>query len=782
MNAVDLNLSSVERTALERSPFRVIYPAAEKIATITVDNFPALGRLAAMRFLEWAQNNPGGVISLPTGKTPEHFIFWVKRMLETWDSKDAQKTLAENGVDPAKKPDMKSLHFVQIDDFYPIHSTQHNSFFHYVNKFYIDGFGLDRSKALLINCDELALLPGETLESLWPTGSVDLSLRTRQPKTALERQQQNAIHRIDQWCQAYELKIRALGGIGFFLGGIGPDGHIGFNVRGSDHYSTTRLCETNYETQAAAATDLGGVEVSRKRLVITIGLGTIAFNPEVAALIIAAGEAKAKIVADGVQNPADVVYPATVLHGLKNARFYITTGAAKLLHERRFHALQTQDKMPDAGVEEAFVNLATARGKRIIDLTREDIQGDRFTAETLKKRNESPETAAKLAYERLIKKVEEGSRVRHNTRFLHSEPHHDDVMLGYLPALVRHIRDASNQHFFSTLTSGFTAVTNEFLKKRIQNVKKFLSTPDYENLRKEGYFAQGNMKGRNRDVWQYLDGVAANDAQLMDEGAARRDIRNFVELGFDGAFFIREKIEELETYLSTAYPGQKDPEMIQKLKGMFREWEAETLWGYFGWRCENVSHLRLGFYTGDIFTQEPTMERDVPPVLKLLEDTRPDIVAVALDPEASGPDTHYKVMQATSAALNVYSEKTGRKDLTIWGYRNVWFRYQPHEADLFVPVSLNSFAMMDSSFLNTFISQKNASFPSYEHDGPFCELAQKIQVDQYQRVKTCLGREWFHEHASPLIRAARGLVFLKELKLDEFNSFCRQLRKSTENR
>ena len=33
-----------------------------------------------MRFIEWVQQNPGGVISLPTGKTPEHFIKWVQRL------------------------------------------------------------------------------------------------------------------------------------------------------------------------------------------------------------------------------------------------------------------------------------------------------------------------------------------------------------------------------------------------------------------------------------------------------------------------------------------------------------------------------------------------------------------------------------------------------------------------------------------------------------------------------------------------------------------------------
>ena len=94
-------------------------------------------------------------------------------------------------------------------------------------------------------------------------------------------------------------KIRDKGGIGFFLGGIGPDGHIAFNTRGSDHHSTTRLTETNFETQAVAASDLGGIEISRNRLVITIGLETITHNPDAVAIIFAAGEAKAPMVKAG---------------------------------------------------------------------------------------------------------------------------------------------------------------------------------------------------------------------------------------------------------------------------------------------------------------------------------------------------------------------------------------------------------------------------------------------------------------------------------------------------
>ncbi len=224
--------SIVEQIALEKSIFKLRYEPTEKIGVIVVNNFPDLGKLTALRFLEWAQNNPGGVISLPTGKTPEYFIKEVQRFLQTWHLKETQKELEEGGVDPTKKPDLGSLHFVQIDEFYPINPLQHNSFYYYVNKFYIQGFGLDPNKALLINCEKIGLPKGKTLEDIWPEDEVDLSLRYRQANNALERIQKQVLENIDQWCAEYESKIRALGGIGFFLGGIGPDGHIGFNIRG----------------------------------------------------------------------------------------------------------------------------------------------------------------------------------------------------------------------------------------------------------------------------------------------------------------------------------------------------------------------------------------------------------------------------------------------------------------------------------------------------------------------------------------------------------------------
>jgi len=782
-NQIDTRLSSVEKTAIANTPFKAQYPPAEKIKTIVVSTFPELGRLAALRFIEWAQENPGGVISLPTGKTPEYFIKWISHILTKWNSPKTRHILENGGVDPGKFPDMQSLRFVQIDEFYPINPAQHNSFYYYVKHYYIKGFGLDPAKAMLINCSEIGLNTGETLESVWHDSDVDLTLRYRHARTKLEIKQKSLIERIDLWCMQYEEKIREIGGIGFFLGGIGPDGHIGFDVRGSDHFSTTRLTETNYETQAAAAPDLGGIEIARKRPVITIGLGTITYNPECTAIITAAGEAKAKIVADAVQNDPSNRYPATVLQKLPNAAFYLTRGAAIALQEHSLELLKRESAVSDKKIEEIITDLSLKKRKQVIKLTSKDFAGDRRLETALSKRNEPVHELAKMVHNRFEQKIEKGMHTRTGVRFLHTEPHHDDLLLGCLPYIVRHIRSAENTHYFMTLTSGFTAVTNHFMQKYIHHVDTFVKTPKCRALFKEGYFDPANNKARNRDIWRYLDGVAAKSQSVKDEGASRRLLRNLFEI-YDESDIdaVRIRIQELHTYFSTAYPGKKDREDIQRIKGMCREWEAECLWGYFGWDCSFIMHPRLGFYTGDVFNEEPTYKRDIEPIVTLLEKTRPDIVTVALDPEASGPDTHYKVLQVLTGALKQYAELSGKNDIVIWGYRNVWYRFHPAEADIAVPVSLNMFSIMQSAFMDTFMSQRDASFPSYEHDGPFSELAQKIQVEQYQKLKTCLGRVWFNEHPSPLIRATRGIVFLKELTLDELDNYSSALRQATENR
>ena len=774
--------SRVEEIDLERSGRKAMYSPTEKIRIVEVPNFPMLGKLTALRFVEWVLKNPGGVISLPTGKTPEHFIKWVTRILERWETRDIQTLLDEAGIDGAKPPDMRSLSFVQIDEFYPINSAQHNSFHWYVNEFYIRGFGLTPSKALLVDTTSLGLPPGRTMDEVFPNGDVDLSLRVRQCRSELELLQKEVINRVDEFCMEYETKIRAIGGIGFFLGGIGPDGHIAFNVRGSSVYSVTRLTGTNYETQAAAASDLGGIEISRTRLVITIGLATITYNPNATAIIIAAGDAKASIVRLAVENEKGPQYPASVLQDLPNARFYLTRGAASLLTERRFEDFCKEKDLTPARSEDVVTSLALSKDKQLVQLTKEDFEGDRFARELLRKSGKNPVELATEARNRITGKIEKGLEHVSDTTFLHTEPHHDDIMLGYLAHIYHLVRDPSNKHFFANLTSGFTSVSNPYFLSILVKLEQHLETGSLFSLLAEGAFDTHENAARMEDVYLYLDGAAANSQEMKDEAEARRLLRNLVGLyQTHDLHTIRNRVQELIAYCRTQYSGAKDPQQMQLLKGMTREWEVELLWAYFGIESYAIHPLRLGFYTGDIFSPEPEVHRDVVPIFELISRVRPNVVSVAFDPEGSGPDTHYKALQAVAETLRLYEKESGASNIRVWGYRNVWYRYRPAEANLFVPVSINSITMLHTAFMNCFGSQSAASFPSYEHDGPFSELAQKIQVGQYGMIKTILGKDFFLKNGHPRLRAARGMIFLREMALGEFYDMVRELKKVTED-
>ncbi|MBU0754589.1 MAG: glucosamine-6-phosphate deaminase, partial [Planctomycetes bacterium] len=377
----------------------------------------------------------------------------------------------------------------------------------------------------------------------------------------------------------------------------------------------------------------------------------------------------------------------------------------------------------------------------------------------------------KTVFDSLAAKMDQGLARHENATFLHTEPHHDDIMLGYLPALVRDLQDESTRHFFSTLTSGFTAVTNGCFAERVHTALSVVEAGAGEDaLDPDG------------EIRCFLYGLAAKNKTVTAEAEGRRFIRCVKEaFGVSGLLEVKAKLEWLIEYLRSCYPGKKDIKEVQILKGMMREWEIELLWGAFGIKTENISHLRLGFYQGDLFTEEPTQNRDVPPIIDLMEKVNPDILTVAFDPEASGPDTHYKVLQAVASALRRQRIDGGKPPDRIWGYRNVWYRFHPAEADLFVPVSVPELAIMHRLFMNIFITQRNASFPSFEHNGPFSGLAQRIQVEQFDLVRTCLGDDWFRNHESPRVRSARAMVFLKEMTVEAFLGHARDIRKQAEN-
>ncbi len=766
---MNINFSKTEEKFLERSGNKEI---STKIPYIVTESVPQLGLLMSLRFIEWVSENPEGVISLPTGKTPQYFIEYTHKILDNWDSEEIQKVLSDNGLSGLKKPSLTGLHFVQMSEFYPISPKQHNSINNYVEDVYIKGFGFERDKALLINCDEIPLYQGKTFNEVFPDFKIDLELRYRQPKNDNEFIQQQSIFMIDDWCAHYEEKIQALGGIGFFMSPIGSDGRIALNISGTSLFSSTQLIKTNFATQADTASDLGGIDVSKNRLVITIGLKTITYNPDVTAIVYASGESNAQIVKDTLESERTSLYPGTSLIGYKNCKFYITEGAACRLNDTLTKYYESGDWNFDK-TQRAIIGLCKKINKYAHRLTIEDLLNDKRCRNIPNVSLDTVKDVIKTVEEKLLK----GMIAPKNQVIYNTGPHHDDIMLGIMPLNNRQLRDISNNVHFAIMTSGFNSVTNGFMEEALEDSLKLIENGEIQMLKYEDFFENGYRLKYDKDVYHYLDNVARKNSDEMRRGFCHRIIRDMVGIwGIKNETELKAVISEQIEILKNCYDGERNTPNIQKLKGMIREFEEELVWAYTGTQVKNIHHMRLGFYQSGLFSQGPDFERDVLPILKQLREIKPTVISVVIDPEGSGPDTHYKVLQAIAAAVIAWNQEEDLSNLKIIGYRNVWNKFHPVEATTYIPVSLNAFAVIEKSFASSYLTQVKAEYPSPEFDGSFSELAESIWVKQLKDIQLVLGKNYFYEHESPLIRSTHGLIFVKEMNVSEFVAFADDMK------
>ena len=445
-----------------------------------------------------------------------------------------------------------------------------------------------------------------------------------------------------------------------------------------------------------------------------------------------------------------------------------------MLHESVYHYYAdspwTQEK-----TDRAVIDCCNRLNKYGDKVTLEDLRADEYCSMI----PDLNEHTMDSVISSLTKKIARGTSTWSNQVFYYTGPHHDDILLGLLPHIHRVSRNETNESHFSIMTSGFNAVTNKFLVNALEQTLRFLDEGRIEMTRYPDFFEHGWKEKREKDIYHFLINVASGNAHERERGRAHRLVRDFIEIyGVKNPEELRKKIVDVIEETRRSYDGQKMSADIRLLKGMIREFEEELVWGFFGIRNEDVHHLRLGFYTGDIFTEQPNRERDVAPILEELRTIRPTVISIAFDPEGSGPDTHYKVLQAIAEAIREWSKEADLSNLKIWGYRNVWYRFLPSEATHIVPVSLNAMSVFDNAFSNCYASQVDADFPSYMLDGKFSDLAKIIWVDQLAKVQRVLGKPFFYQNPSPRLRTTHGLLFFKEMSVEEFLQSARELQKS----
>lgn len=754
-------------------------------AVLTTSNYIVLGQLTALRFLEWVSLNPNGVVALPTGKTPEFFIKWMQYYLENWDYECSYGILKEIGFSK-EKPDFSALHFFQLDEFFPINPEHERSFRYFVKNYYIEMMGFHPDNTHLINTyflneNEQRLLGGaKNLNEIFRDGNIDLSLRIRQAENKEEEIKQRAIRLFDDFCIRYEQKIRNLGGIGFFLGGIGPDGHIAFNVRGSSPFSHTRLTGINYETQAAAASDLGGIELVRKKAVITIGLETITYNPDCVAIIIAAGQSKSSVVAGSLLNKLTQEFPATALQKLPNARFFITESSAVLIPKSDHYltSIYQNVREQESFIEDLIIQDILKGNKTLQELIIEGYHSDKMAlVESLTGKKST--ALLQQVMNAIEKKIQKGLQIPENQVILHTGPHHDDIELAYFPHLHHLVRSKSISNHFVYCTSGFTSVTSRYLRSCYEQIVMRIHT-SIISLKEQKIDTLFETTYEN-DITLYLRGIAQQDLAVQNYAVARRLARKWVEhLQYDNVLQLKTFIEDQMLQIDHLETGRKEPDEFHLAKGWLREFEAELVWAHFGLGCQRVNHLRLPFYSDDIFPHYPDFEHDIKPIVNLLERIQPTIISLALDPEGSGPDTHFKTLIALSQAIDTYHERHPEIDLHVWGYRNVWSQFKISEANTLIPISLNSFAVIKNMFNTCFLSQRSADFPSYQHDGAFSELAQKNWVSQHNDICRLLGEPYFYNSNNQMLRRTYGFIYLKDMTYPEFVQYMTPIKRLLE--
>ncbi|KKZ64668.1 glucosamine-6-phosphate deaminase [[Emmonsia] crescens] len=112
-------------------------------------------------------------------------------------------------------------------------------------------------------------------------------------------------------CADYEAKIKEVGGIDLFLGGVGADGHIAFNEPGSSLRSRTRVKTLAYDTILANSRFFDN-DLSRvPRQSLTVGIQTIMDAREV--VIVATGAHKATALQKGLERGVNHMWTLSAL-------------------------------------------------------------------------------------------------------------------------------------------------------------------------------------------------------------------------------------------------------------------------------------------------------------------------------------------------------------------------------------------------------------------------------------------------------------------------------------
>jgi glucosamine-6-phosphate deaminase len=447
---------------------------------------------------------------------------------------------------------------------------------------------------------------------------------------------------VKKFCQEYENKIEASGGIDLQILGIGLNGHIGFNEPGSSIFSKTRMVNLEINTRLANTYEFQNISKVPRRAV-TMGISTILKSKKI---ILLAWGSKASIVAKAVEENVTEQIPASILQQHHDCTFIVDEIASADLTRIKSPWLTGECDWNAGMIKRAVINLALKLGKPVLSLNTHDYN-ENGLSDLLVEKGDAYEINMQVFY--LLRDSITGwpggkPDIQNPTHPERSNPypkkciifspHPDDDIISMGGTFMR-LHDQGHEVHVAYQTSGNIAVTDEFVTRFIDFAVGF-----------EEMFGIDNQKSQS----------------ILTEA------RNFI---------------------ASKKKNQVDTSAIREIKGLIRRCEAKATCRYVGLPDDSRCHFQnLPFYETGTIDKNPMGEADVINTMELLNKIQPHQIFCAGD--LADPHGTHKV------CLDIVFESMRRlkaagepwvKDCWVWLYKGAWQEWDISEIEMAIPMS-----------------------------------------------------------------------------------------------
>lgn len=491
----------------------------------------------------------------------------------------------------------KNVITFNLDEYYGLEKNDLNSYHYFMHENLFDHIDI----------------PAENINI--PTGEVELK-------------------KVRSFCNAYEKKIKDLGGIDLQLLGIGRTGHVGFNEPGSHINSQTRLITLDHLTRFDAGPAFKGIQNVPDKA-ITMGIKTILEAKRI--ILMAWGTNKGEVIQKAIEGEITSYLPTSYLQKHKNTTLVLDQEAASDLTRIKSPWISGNCKWEDESIKCKAINwLCEKTNKSILRLTDEDYNKYGMS-ELLNIEGNSYELNIKM-FNRIQNTI---------TGWPGGKPDSDD---------------------------------SKRPERSVPSKKRciiFSPHPDDDVISMGGTFDRLVAQGHEVHVaYQTSGNIAVSDDDAL----------KYIEVITDMKPEEKVTYSDLLSELRNKSKAAIDSIELRKLKGAIRKRESVAATRYIGIPDSQVHFLNLPFYeTGKVQKSNPS-QVDIDFTNDLITDIKPHQIYAAGD-LADPHGTHRICLNIIFDSLSQLKKQSFMDDCWVWLYRGAWQEFDVHEIEMAVPMS-----------------------------------------------------------------------------------------------